>query len=59
LATAVTVMAPATDPVPGPSAMSRPSGGSSSAVEVAARVLEAGLGLVEVRPVLTLGGMEM
>jgi hypothetical protein len=29
------------------------------AVEVAARVPEAGLGLVEVRPVLSLGGMEM
>jgi hypothetical protein len=29
------------------------------AVEVAARVPEAGLGLVEVRPVLQLGGMEM
>jgi hypothetical protein len=29
------------------------------AVEIAARVPEAGLGLVEVRPVLTLGGMEM
>jgi hypothetical protein len=29
------------------------------AVEIAARVPEAGLGLVEVRPVLQLGGMEM
>jgi hypothetical protein len=29
------------------------------AVEVAARVPEAGLGLVEVRPILNLGGMEM
>jgi hypothetical protein len=29
------------------------------AVEIAARVPEAGLGLVEVRPVLSLGGMEM
>jgi hypothetical protein len=29
------------------------------AVEVAARVPEAGLGLVEVRPVLELGGTEM
>ena len=29
------------------------------AVEVAGRVPEAELGLVEVRPVLTLGGMEM
>jgi hypothetical protein len=29
------------------------------AVEVAARMPEAELGLIEVRPVLTLGGMEM
>jgi len=29
------------------------------AVEVAARVPEAGLGLVEARPILNLGGMEM
>jgi hypothetical protein len=34
-------------------------GSADRAVEVAARVPEAGLGLVEVRPILNLGGMEM
>jgi hypothetical protein len=33
--------------------------GAERAVEVAARVPEAELGLVEVRPILNLGGMEM